>query len=109
MEKRDRLYLQHISDAVEKILGFTEGVEFEDFEKAELLQGAVIHQFLIIGEAANKVSDEFRDAHPDWPWRGMISMRNKLIHDYFQISLEEVWKTLHENLPEIKNLLQGEL
>jgi uncharacterized protein with HEPN domain len=109
MEKRDRLYLRHIAAAVEKISSFTEGVAFEDFEKAELLQGAIIHQFLIIGEAANKVSYEFRDTHPHWPWRGMISMRNKLIHDYFRISLEEIWKTLQDNLPQIKNLLEEEL
>jgi uncharacterized protein with HEPN domain len=109
MEKRDRLYLQHIADAVEKILNFTEDMEFEEFEKDELLQGAVIHQFLIIGEAANNVSYEFRDVHPDWPWRGMISMRNKLIHDYFHVSLEDVWKTLSVNLHEIKKLLNGQL
>jgi len=108
MEKRDRLYLQHIADAVQKIMDFTQGSAFKDFEKNELLQGAVIHQFLIIGEAANKLSNEFREARPDWPWRGMISMRNKLIHDYFHISLDEVWKTLNENLPEIKNLIDGE-
>lgn len=95
MEKRDRLYLQHISDAVQKILAFTNDVTFIDFEKDELRQGAVIHQFLILGEAATKVSVDFREARPNWPWRGMISMRNKLIHDYFHVSLDEVWKTIN--------------
>lgn len=105
MEKRDSLYLRHMSDAVDKVRSFAGGVDFERFKSDEMLHGAVIHQLLIIGEAANKISDSFRDARPDWPWRGMISMRNKLIHDYFRVSLEEVWKTVVEDLPGIRTLL----
>jgi uncharacterized protein with HEPN domain len=86
MEKRDRLYIKHIHDAADRISTFTSRVTFEDFKVNEMLQSAVIHQLLVIGEAANKVSDEFQQAHPELNWRGMIGMRNKLIHDYFHAS-----------------------
>jgi len=106
MEKRDRLYLQHINDAVDKIIAFTRGKTLRDFESDDLLQGAVIHQLLIIGEAANHVSDEFQVLHPEFDWQGMIGMRNKLIHDYFRASIDEVWKTVQDDIPELKKLLE---
>lgn len=108
MEKRDDLYLRHIIKAIEKIGQFTKSVTFDDFAKNELLQSAVIHQFMIIGEAANKVSREYRDAHPLLPWREMISMRNKLIHDYFHVNMDDVWKSICSDLPDLLKTLQQE-
>jgi uncharacterized protein with HEPN domain len=63
---------------------------------------------MIIGEAANKVSREYRDAHPLLPWREMISMRNKLIHDYFHVNMDDVWKSICRDLPDLLKALQQE-
>ena len=107
MEKRDKLYIRHICDAVDKILTFTKEKTFEEFESNEMAQSAVIHQLLIIGEAANKVSDEFKITHSELDWRGMIGMRNKLIHDYFRIALDEIWKTIEDDIPDLKIALKN--
>jgi len=106
MEKRDSLYIRHIHDAVEKILAFTQGKTLPEFASDEMLQSAVIHQLLIIGEAANKVSNEFQMKNSQLDWRGMIGMRNKLIHDYFHVSIDELWKTVKDDIPELKKLIE---
>lgn len=105
MDKRDKLYLQRIRDAAEKTRRLTENVSFEDFEIDELLQGAVIDQFMIIGETASKMSDEFRDAHAEWPWSGMIALSNKAIPDYSLINQELVWENMQQKIPEIQKLI----
>lgn len=56
----------------------------------------------IIGEAANKISLELRNLNPQIPWRDMIDMRNVLIHEYFGVIPETVWKTCQQNLPKLK-------
>jgi uncharacterized protein with HEPN domain len=53
----------------------------------------------VVGEAARRVSLEFREAHPEVPWRVMGDFRNKLIHDYFGLELEVIWKTATEDAP----------
>ena len=73
-------------------------------EKAEFLrdaktQSAVLHQLLIIGEAAKRISPEFRVAHPEVPWRLIAGTRDKLIHFYEGADLEEVWKMLTSDRP----------
>ena len=64
-------------------------------------RSAIIHQLLIIGEATKQVSDQFRDAHPDIPWRRMAGMRDRLIHDYRQVDLDIVWRTATEMIPDL--------
>jgi uncharacterized protein with HEPN domain len=77
---RDEAYLLDILTAARKILLFTDSVTWEQFEQDEILQNAVIRWLEIIGEAARSLSDETKNTHPGIPWRGMIGMRNRLIH-----------------------------
>lgn len=67
---------------------------------------AIVRNLEVIGEAANYVSQEFKTLHPAVPWREMISMRNKVLHEYFGIDLEILWKTTHEDLPQVKQELE---
>jgi uncharacterized protein with HEPN domain len=69
------------------------------FEQSELHQNAVIRPLEIIGEAARRLSQQTRDAHPDIPWDQMIGMRNRLIHEYFRVNLTTVWETVRDDLP----------
>jgi len=66
----------------------------------------------VIGEAATNVPDEIRSKHPSLPWRDIRGMRNKLVHQYFGINMEVVWKTILEDLPmivgEIEKILKNE-
>jgi len=75
-------------------------------EKAEFLtdlktQSAVLHQLLIIGEAVKRLSPEFRAAHPEVPWKLIAGTRDKLIHFYEGVDLEEVWKMVTADLPQL--------
>ena len=61
----------------------------------------------VIGEAAGKISDELKAAHPEIPWHEMVGMRNRLIHEYFRISLQTVWDTVQKDLPELIDRLEA--
>ena len=62
-------------------------------------QHAIVRTLEIVGEAARKISQEFKDTHPDIPWHKMIGMRHRLIHDYLHVNLETVWDTIRNDIP----------
>lgn len=110
MSKREfKLYLQDILDSITKIEEYIEGLSYESFGKDEKTIDAVVRNLEIIGEAARKIPSEFTAQHPDIPWEGMVSVRNKVLHEYFGVDLEILWKTIKEDLSglkeQIKNLL----
>lgn len=98
----DKLYVSHISESIEKIEKFIAGAEFAEFSKNELMQSGVMRELGIIGEAAKKFSDGFKSAHADIPWKKIAGMRDKLVHDYFEIDNEAVWRTVKDDLPFLK-------
>ncbi len=95
----DRLFLLHIRDSLWEVREFIEGESYESFSENRMVQNAVIRSFEVVGEAARRVSPAFREAHPEVPWRVMGDFRNKLIHDYFGLELEVIWKTATEDAP----------
>jgi len=103
--KDDGLYLRHIHEAIVRIQGFTSEGE-EAFRRDLKTQDAVIRNLQVIGEAAKKVSAETRAAHPDVPWKSMTGMRDRIVHDYFGVSLEIVWDVVANHLPPIRLQLQ---
>jgi len=105
--ERDKLYLAHIVEAIGKIGAYTEGLAFEDFKKNTLVQDAVVRQLEIIGEAARHVSETTRMKHPDVPWFEISGMRNKLIHEYFGVDIQVVWKTITQDLRALLEKLEG--
>jgi uncharacterized protein with HEPN domain len=64
-----------------------------------MLAFALVRAIEIIGEAASRVGEETREAHPDLPWQDMTGMRNRIIHAYFDVDLDRVWDTVTEDLP----------
>jgi uncharacterized protein with HEPN domain len=70
------------------------------------VQDAVMPHIQIIGEAARKISPEFQTAHPNIPWSGIIGMRNRLVHEYFQIIPEKVWQVVERDIPQLLALLE---
>ncbi|MCF2506648.1 DUF86 domain-containing protein [Dyadobacter sp. CY107] len=99
MIRDDLVYVQDIVESIEIINDYVNAKSEKDFEESLMLQDAVYRRFEIIGEAAAKVSDAFKDAHPEIEWRLMKLMRNKLIHEYFGISATAVFATIIEDLP----------
>ena len=78
-----------------------------DFVDDELIQTYVVHNLQIFGEAAFKLSPEYRQQHPEIPWAKIMGMRHILVHDYFQIDLEIVWAVVEKELPTLKKQLQA--
>ena len=100
MSRREPLLL--VSDILEsgrKILDYTAGMDFDSFTKDEKTIDAVIRNFQIIGEAANRLPDEFREQHSEVDWYRIRGFRNRIIHHYFGIDLEIVWHIRETYLP----------
>jgi len=106
MRKEDSKYVEHILGAISKIEKYLKGYDFARFSKTDILIDAVMRELEIIGEASNRLSDEFYNKTPEIPWSDIIGMRNKLIHDYFGVNLNIVWDTTQRNLKELKKFLR---
>ena len=94
-------YLQDILDNAEKARRFVQGVDYDAFCKDDQKFYAVVRALEIIGEAARHIPRALRSKYPDVPWSKMTGMRDKVIHDYFGVDLEVLWKTVHQDLPEM--------
>lgn len=105
MPDRDKILVSHILDAIGAVERFVKGKSKEDFLKDEMLYSAVIKKFEIIGEAASRLSNEFRNVKKDVPWGEIIGMRNILIHDYFGTDLESIWDAIGEDFPKLREKL----
>lgn len=68
-------------------------------------QSAVLHQLLILGEAAKRLSNDFRSSHPEVPWPLVAGMRDKLIHEYNEVDLHEVWRTTQRDIPDLLRII----
>jgi uncharacterized protein with HEPN domain len=91
---RDLTYLEHIKGSIGKIQSYTEGLSEEGFQRSTLVQDAVVRQFEIIGEATKRLSDDLKQQYPEVPWKDMAGMRDVLIHDYINVEIDIVWKTV---------------
>ncbi len=106
MSKRDeRLLLKDILDAGNKIVKFTEKMNFQQFSEDDKTQDACIRNFEIMGEAAKYISEETKVASPEIEWRKISNYRNLLIHEYFGVNMEIVWDIIVTELDETVNLL----
>ncbi len=98
----DKAFLQDILTAIDDIEFDITGLEFEDFVEVRQVQHAVLFNLQIIGEAANHLDSSLRDRYSSVPWSKAIGMRNVIVHGYFAINLEMVWKTITQDLPLFK-------
>ena len=79
----------------------------DSFTGDELIQTWMVHDLMIIGEAARKMFEETRQGYPNIPWVGIIDVRNIIAHEYFRVNLDIIWGIISNDLPNLKEQLQG--
>lgn len=94
--------MSDIREAIASIRSFVKGMDFEQFEKDDKTVYAVLAKFIVIGEAIRSLADNFSEEYPEIEWSKIIGMRNKIVHDYFSIDKEVIWKTIEKRLPELE-------
>lgn len=96
--KDDRVYLEHVRDALEDIRAYASPGR-EVFFADRMRQDAIIRKLEVIGQAVKNLSDTAKTPQPQVPWKQIAGMRDKVIHDYFGVNLEIVWAVIEKDLP----------
>jgi uncharacterized protein with HEPN domain len=102
----DRERLRDILEAIERIENYVDRGEGA-FRRDELIQTWMTRNIQVIGEAARGISQEFRDNYPEIPWSRIIGMRHVLVHEYFEIDLDIVWRVVSDDLPRLKSQIHA--
>ena len=100
--RRDELCLRDILEAVDHIAAFIAEADFSGFQESEMMRSAVVQKLAIVGEAAARLSEELRTSHPEVPWPRIVAFRNILIHAYFGIDWDEVWRAARNRCPVLR-------
>ena len=98
----DRNRLEHIIQAIDRILSFADGKSQDDLVADDLIYYGIVKNIEIIGEAANKLSRIFCNTYSDTPWAVISKMRHVLVHDYYQIDSNEIWKVIQEDIQPLR-------
>lgn len=99
MSKREvKLLLEDILESLNKISRYTDGISFDAFCNDDKTVDAVIRNFEIIGEAANRIPEEIKIDNPEIPWRSLTGLRNRIIHEYFGVDLEIIWDIIENDI-----------
>lgn len=93
--------------AVEEALRFARGKSLRSLASDRMLALALIKDIEIAGEAAARTSQAFRDRHPEIPWKAIVATRNRLIHGYYDVDLEVIWRTVQSDLPPLAAALKS--
>jgi uncharacterized protein with HEPN domain len=96
-------YVQDILESIKDIESFIKGHNFESFSSDKKTINAVTRSIEVIGEASKKIPTQIKEGYPAIPWKKMAGMRDKLIHEYFGIDLEILWKVSIEELPPLES------
>ena len=99
--KNDSIYIDDILTASQKIISLVEGVDYKQFFTDHKTHDAIMYNFIIIGEASNKISSDFKLTHSLIEWHKLRGMRNHLAHSYDEINYKTIWDTIKNELPNL--------
>ena len=99
---RDIDRLRHIEECINHVMDFLKGKTFEEMTADVMCYHAVVYNIMVIGEAANLLTKDFREEHPEVPWRDIVDMRNVLVHGYFTTSPLFIWESYTNDLGPLK-------
>ena len=105
-QREDGIRIQHMLDAAKEAVSFVQGKGRGDLDKDRKLLLSLTRLLEVIGEAAGKVSAETLKTTPQIPWPKIVGMRNRLIHAYFDLDLDEIWRTVQADLPPLIDQLE---
>lgn len=103
--ERDIALLWDMREAARDTVEFIRGLKFAQFASDKKVRSAVERQIITLGEAARQVSSEFKQAHPEIPWRDIIGTRNVLVHEYSEVRIEIIWLLATRRIPEFIEFL----
>ena len=104
--KDNSLYIEQMLDAIQKIKDFTTGVNFDAFAASNEKQSATILQFVILGELTKRLSDDFK-SRTTMPWKQIAGLRDRAVHDYYTLDIEELWQTIQNDIPALESALKN--
>jgi uncharacterized protein with HEPN domain len=107
MSKRNpQLLLEDMLLSMEKVTSYIGTMDKDSFVKVARTADAVVRNLEIIGEAASRIPEDFRTIHPQIPWRRVVGLRNRVIHEYFGVDLAIVWSVVTDDLPPMKSAVK---
>ena len=104
-ERSAELLLEDMLESCERIIEYTKGLSFDEFKKNYLVVDAVVRNFTVIGEAAGRIPDDFKQKHVEIEWDRIRGFRNRIVHDYFGIDYQIVWLIIENNIPDLRELI----
>jgi uncharacterized protein with HEPN domain len=104
-ERPINLLLDDILEAIDRAGQYVKGLSFESFSDDQKTVDAVARNLEIIGEAANRLPDDFKEKHSNVEWYKIVGLRHRIIHEYFGVDLEIIWQILHKDLPLLRRNL----
>ncbi|HDL02354.1 MAG TPA: DUF86 domain-containing protein [Candidatus Pacearchaeota archaeon] len=102
MKKSPLIFIEHILENIEKIEQFSKGISKKDLLEDSEKQYAIIRAIEVIGEAIKNLPLSLTKKYSDIPWKEIVGTRDKLIHNYFGVDLDEIWKIIKEDIPDLK-------
>lgn len=105
-ERYWKLFAEDILESIEKIENYIGNMHYEDFENDNLKIDAVVRNFEIIGEATKNISEDIKNKYKNINWKGIIGLRNRIIHDYFGVDLKIIWFIIQNELPKLKEQIK---
>lgn len=110
MSIKDLDILVNMIDAAEKIEKYVAGfLNADDLFKDSRTFDAILMNFIVIGEMAAKLSEDFKNNHPEIQWWKIKGLRNIVVHDYFGVDAEEIWQIIHNKIPDLKLFIQNKI
>jgi uncharacterized protein with HEPN domain len=104
---RDDTTLIDVLEAAERAASYIEGLTRVEFKASQVVRAAVVREIEIMGEASRRLSAEFKDSHPDIPWKDLARLRDMYIHAYDRINYDRVWRAANGLLPGVVKTIRS--
>lgn len=106
-EYRNESRLEHMLRFINRIIALTKGATRDSLETNWDLHDAILHNFIMLGEAANHITSKFAQSHPEVDWVSIAGMRHRLVHDYDEVDYDILWDAMTNDIPQLYPLIKS--